>query len=80
MVPYGRWWFTRIIAYGVSSEKRSLHIYFVDDNLLHAISKLQYVLFHVVITSFFYTSTLSNTVHRANIEIRPCVKLSVTRG
>ena len=25
-----------------------------------------YVLFHVVMTSFLYTSTLSNTVHRAN--------------
>ena len=48
------------MPHGVSSEKRSLHIYFVDDNLLHAISKLQHVLFCVVITSSLYTSTLSN--------------------
>ena len=66
----------------VSLLRRGLHtcIYFENDNLLHAISKLQYVLFHVVITSFLYTSTLSNTVHRVNTEIRPCVKRSVTRG
>ena len=30
-------------------EKKSGHIYFKEDNLLHAISKLRYVQFHVVV-------------------------------
>ena len=33
---------------GASSEKRSGHIYFMADNLLHAISKLHIEYFHVV--------------------------------
>ena len=33
---------------GVSFEKKSGHIYFKEENLLHAISKLRYVQFHVV--------------------------------
>ena len=30
-------------------EKKAGHIYFKEDNLLHAISKLRYVKFHVVV-------------------------------
>ena len=30
-------------------EKKTGHIYFKEDNLLHAISKLRYVQFHVVV-------------------------------
>ena len=48
VVACGRWSFTRIEPQGVSSGKRSRHIYFMDDNLLHAMSKLGYVKFHVV--------------------------------
>ena len=51
-VAYGRWSLTRIEQQGVFSEKRSGHIYFVEDNLLQAISKLSHVQFHVV-TKFF---------------------------
>ena len=40
VVVYGRWSFTRI---GESSEKWSGHIYFLEDNLLHAISNLGHV-------------------------------------
>ena len=36
VVAYGRWSFTRIEPRGASSEKRSRHIYFMEDNLLHA--------------------------------------------
>ena len=43
LVPCGRWSFTRIEPSGVSSDKRSRHIYFMEDNLLHAMSKLRYV-------------------------------------
>ena len=35
---------------GVSSKKRSGHIYFMEDNLLHDISKLRHVYFRVVLT------------------------------
>ena len=43
VVAYGRWslLITRIEQQGVFSEKRSGHIYFVEDNLLQAISKLR---------------------------------------
>ena len=37
------WWLTRIKPQRVSSEKRSDHIYIMEDNSLHAISKLQCV-------------------------------------
>ena len=47
VVAYGSWSFTRIEPQGIShrgsSEKRSRHIYFMEDNLLHAMSKLGYV-------------------------------------
>ena len=42
VVAYGRWSFTRIKPQGVSSEKRSRHIYFMQDNSLHAMFKLGY--------------------------------------
>ena len=40
MVAYRRWSFTRIEPQGAFSEKSSRHIYFLEDNLLHAMSKL----------------------------------------
>ena len=43
VVAYGRRSFTRIEPQGVSSEKRSRHIYVMEDNLLHAMPKLRYV-------------------------------------
>ena len=48
VVAYGRWAFTRIETQEASSKKRPGHIYFIEDNLLHAISKSRYVYFHVV--------------------------------
>ena len=48
LVGYGWWSPTRIESQGVSFEKKSGHIYFKEENLLHAISKLRYVQFHVV--------------------------------
>ena len=42
VVVYNNW------TAGVSSEKKSRHIYFMEDDLLHALSKLGYVKFHVV--------------------------------
>ena len=39
---------TRIEPHGAFSEKRSGHICFTEDNLLHAISKLHHVYFHFV--------------------------------
>ena len=44
---YGRWSFTRIEPQGASPEKRSRYIYFMEDDLLHAMFKLGYVWFHV---------------------------------
>ena len=40
LIAYGRWSLTRIEPQGTSSEKRSGHVYFMGDNLLHAISNL----------------------------------------
>ena len=78
VVTCGRWSLTRIEPQGVSSEKRSGHVYFMEDNLLHAISKLRHV------TKFLCTCRipviLSSLVHTANIEIRECVKRSLTRA
>ena len=48
VVAYGRWSFTRIEPQGASSEKRSRHIYSTENNLLHAMSKVRHVQFHVV--------------------------------
>ena len=48
VVAYGRWSLTGIEPQGFSSEKKSGHIYFKEENLLHAISKLRHVQFHVV--------------------------------
>ena len=38
-----RWLFTRIKPQGASSEKKSGHIYFMEDNLLYVMSKLRHV-------------------------------------
>ena len=43
VVAYGRWSLTRIEPQGSSSEKMHRHTYFMENNLLHAISKLQHV-------------------------------------
>ena len=43
VVAYGRRSFTRIEPQGSSCEKRSRNIYFVEHNLLHAMSKVIYV-------------------------------------
>ena len=48
VVAYGRSSLTRIEPQGFSSEKKSGHMYFKEENLLHAISKLRHVQFHVV--------------------------------
>ena len=40
VVAYRRWSLAIIEPQGASSEKRSGHIYFTEDNLLHAMSKL----------------------------------------
>ena len=48
VVTYERWSLTRNRITGVSSEKMSGHIYFTEDNLVHAISKPRYVQFHVI--------------------------------
>ena len=49
MISYGRWSLTRIDTQGVSFEKKTGHIYFEEENLLHAISKSRYVQFYVVV-------------------------------
>ena len=38
-----KWSLIRVEPQGVSFEKRSRHNYFMDDNLVHAISKLPYI-------------------------------------
>ena len=43
VVAYGRWSLIRIEPQEVSFEKKTGHIYFKEENLLHAISKLRYV-------------------------------------
>ena len=43
VVAHGRRSFTRIKPQGVSFTKRSRHIFSMEDNLLHAMSKLGYV-------------------------------------
>ena len=43
VVTNGRWSPTRIKPQGAFTKKRSGHIYFMEDNLLHAISKLHHL-------------------------------------
>ena len=43
VVAYGRWSFTRVEPQGASNKKRFGLIYFMEDNLLHAISKIRHV-------------------------------------
>ena len=57
----------RIKPLRVSSKKRSCHITFLDENLLDAITKLQFVQFCVIIISSLYD--LSSIVNTANLEI-----------
>ena len=51
VVANGRWSLTKIEPQttGGFFEKKTGHIHFKEDNLLHAISKLRYVQFHVVV-------------------------------
>ena len=49
VVAYGSWSLIRIEPQEVSFEKKTGHIYFKEENLLHAIFKLRYVQFHVVV-------------------------------
>ena len=81
VVAYGRRSFTRIEPQGSSCEKRSRNIYFVEDNLLHAMSKVVYVYmqFHVVSKVLCIFQVLY-IVHTAKIEIREYTKWSLTRG
>ena len=53
--------------HGFATEKKPRCLYFVVDNLLHAISKLQCLYFHVVAKNSF--SIPSTRVHTANIEM-----------
>ena len=48
MAAYGRWSLTRIEPQGFSSDRKSGRVYFNEENLLHAMSKLQHVQLHVV--------------------------------
>ena len=43
VVAYGRWSLTRIEPQEVSFEKKTGHIYFKEENLLYAISKIRYL-------------------------------------
>ena len=55
VVAHRRWSLTRIEPLGGqwSSKMKSAHIYFMEDNLLHAISKLCHVWFHAMLVKFF---------------------------
>ena len=53
--------------------RRGPDICFMVDNLVHAISKLRCVQFHVVVKSSSYT--LKSTVHGASIEVKDNGKL-----
>ena len=64
--------------------ERSQHIFFLEENLLHSISKLWYVWFQFVNENSLYT--FSGIVHsmskeqvRGNFD-RPCVKWLITRS
>ena len=70
VAAYGRWSFAKIEPQGVSSEKRSRHICFMKDNLLHAMSKLGYVLFHVIAKVLRYSKY--HSAHSANRDKRKC--------
>ena len=70
VIAYGRWSLARIETQGASSEKSARYIYFMEDNLLHAISKLR---------SSYMSYIPSSIVHIAYVEIRECVKWSLTR-
>ena len=78
MVAYGKWSFTRIEPQGVSSKKSSGQIYFMENNSLYATSISQNMYFYVVSNSSSYT--LGNKERTVKIQIRPCVKWSLTRS
>ena len=48
VAAYGRWSLTRIEPQGFSSDKKSVHVYFNEENLLHAFSKLRHMQLHNV--------------------------------
>ena len=77
----GRLWeesLTRIEPHGVSSKKSSGHLNFMENNSLHATSISQNMYFYVVFNSSSYT--LGNNERTVKIQIRPCVKWSLTRS
>ena len=78
MVAYGKWSFARIEPQGVSSKKSSGHLYFMENKSLHATSISQNMHFYVVSNSSSYT--LGNKERTVKIQIRPCVKSSLTRS
>lgn len=60
---------------GGTSTKRSRYIYSVEGNSLHAISRLQYLQFHVCHKKNFLYVTLSSIVHTCmvTIQLKPCI-------
>ena len=79
--PYGSRSLTIIKPQGASFEKRSGHIYFMEDYLLHAISKLRHVQFHVVtkvlrIVGFHMTSQKFKlkTIDPTEILLSRCIR------
>lgn len=73
----GRIWELDHMAW-FSSEMKPRCLYFMVDNLLHAISKLQCRYFHVVAKNSFCTP--NTRVHTANIEMRPCIMCLLAGG
>ena len=78
MVADGNWSFIIIELQGGSSRKSSGHVYFMEKNSLQAISFSQNMYFYFVCNSSSYTLGIKERT--ANIQIRPCVKWSLTRS
>ena len=78
VVAFGKWSLTKIAPQEASSKKRFGHMYFVKDKLLHKISKLR--MCRSMLLRKFFVYIIGSTVHTANIEIRECLKWTLTRG
>ena len=63
---------------GVSSEKSARYIYFMEDNLLHASYAMSSSM--LLLSSSYMSYIPSSIVHTAYVEIRECVKWSLTRA
>ena len=77
----GRLW--EVVVYknrttGFSSKKSSGHLYFMENISLHETSISQNMYFYVVSNSSSYT--LGKKERTVKIQIRPCVKSSLTRS